>query len=458
MNSIKVLYSSMFLAILIILIFSFLCPKYYFIAVGLSLVISLVMFFVIFKLESKTLQKETILKKEIIKSNYIDSLTNLPNRYKFFEDLPKAKGIVLIDLDDFSLINSVYSKDVGDEFLKKLSAKLIQSNCVDNNLYRMGGDEFSILVKEDTNLNEIAKCILSLIEGFYIKKDNILIQLTATIAISYKKPFLETADLALKYGKKNKLNLVLYSDNLNMYEETENFLDTVLRIKKALKTNNIVPFFQCIKDKDEKIVKYEALMRIKEKNKYLVPAMFLDIAKKTKLYNELTIQMLDKTFKYMKDKNVPFSINISYDDIINNRIYKFILDKISDFPKPENIIIELLETEAISQFGYINRFIFDVKSKGAKIAIDDFGSGYSNFIYLEKLNPDYIKIDGEIVSKVLNSENASFLVRTIVDFCKKNNIISIAEYVSHRELYLTLKEMGVDEFQGFYFCKPEEKI
>jgi len=462
-NIVFILFISMFLAAGIIGVFTIFCPSSENLKNGIivSTILSLIVFFIIFLLEKKILfKKEELkaLKKEIDKKNYIDSLTNLPNRNRFFKDLEKAKGVILLDLDDFFLLNSVYSKEVGDEFLKKLANKLNHSDFIDGNLYRMGGDEFGVIIKEEKDLTYIAEMLLKVIENFYITKDNIIIQLTATIALSYKEPLIETADLALKYGKKNKLNIVLFSENLNMFEESQMFLDVTMRIKNALKTDNVVPFFQCIKDKNQKIIRYEALMRIKEKDKYLVPAVFLDVAKKTKLYSELTIHMVTKTFEYMKDKNIPFSINISYDDIINHRIYNFLLEKIEAFPNPKNIIIELLETEAFEKFDYVNSFIHEIKSRGAKIAIDDFGSGYSNFIYLEKLQPDFIKIDGEIVSQILFSENASFLVETIVDFCKKNSIISIAEFVSHREIFIALEEIGIDEYQGFYFCKPQEKI
>ena len=449
-----------------IAIFTFMCnmDKNLEYAILFSSIMSLIVFVIIFFLSKKILFKEASQREELIQTKekldtnqYTDILTNLPNRIKFFEDLVDAKGIVLLDLDDFSILNSVYSKELGDEYLKKLAKKLQSSSCIDN-LYRLGGDEFAYISKEDKDLKNIAECLSQVIDKFYLVKDNIIIQTSATIAVTYKKPFIETADLILKYGKKHKLNIIVYSDKLEVFENSQTFLDITMRIKKALKTNNIVPFFQCIVDKDEKIVKYEALMRIKEGEKYILPAVFLDVAKKTKLYPELTIQMINKTFEYMKDKNVPFSFNLSYDDIINNRIYKFVLEEIDKFPNPKNIIVELLETENMKSFDYVKKFIDEIHKRGAKIAIDDFGSGYSNFVYLEKLNADMIKIDGDIVSNILSSENAFFVVKTIVEFCNKNNLISVAEFVSHREIYLALKELGVDEYQGFYFCTPKESI
>ena len=410
-------------------------------------------------LQNKQLKQDDELTKEKPKKEkeYIDKLTSLPNRNKFFQDIEEAKGIILIDLDDFSILNTIYSKEFGDEFLHKLSAKLLDSKCIDN-LYRMGGDEFAVISKIDTDLKSVANCLLDVIETFYLMKDNIMIQLTATISITYTTPLIETADLGLKYGKKNKLNLVVFSNNEDIFGESQTFLDITLRLKNALKSNNVVPFFQCIKNSDLEVVKYEALMRIKEGDKYLLPAVFLDIAKKTKIYPELTIQMVKKTFEYMKDKNVKFSLNLSFDDIINKRIYDFILSEIDKFPNSNNIIIELSEEDIVQNFDYVKQFVDKIRQKGVQVAVDGFGRDYSNFIYLERMKVDIIKIDGDLVYDILSSDNATFLVGMVVEFCQKNGITSIAEFVSHREIFVALKELGVDEYQGFYFCKPKESI
>ena len=460
------LFLVMIISGVIISIFTLLCPfsATLKIALGIASIFSLVGFVIYFFVLKKVLniildqQKKNIeLNSKMKQIEFIDKLTNIPNRNKFIKDLALAKSMILFNLDDFSLINDVYSRETGDKFLAKLAYSLSNLEFIDNNLYRLGGDEFAILFFDDSELKSYAKIILQTIDNFYIIVDNIMVQVSATIAISYQKPLLETTDLALKYGKKNKINIVIYSDKLEVFEKSQIFLDVTLRLKKALKDDNVVPFFQCVVDKNKNIVKYEALMRIKEGDKYVLPNVFLDIAKTTKLYTELSIQMINKTFAYMKDKNTLFSINLSYDDIINERVYKILLQNIDSFDKKENIIIELLETEAI-KFNKVQEFIDLLHSKNVKIAIDDFGSGYSNFIYLEKLKPDMIKIDGSIVQKILSSDNADFLVRTIVDFCKKNNIISIAEFVSHKEIFEALRDIGVDEFQGFYFCKPKGEI
>ena len=391
------------------------------------------------------------------KLTYIDNLTSLPNRDKFFLDLKDAKAVILIDLDDFSLLNLVYSREFGDQFLKKLSKKIYDLDVVEN-LYRIGGDEFTIISKEDKDLKYITEKILKTINDFYLIKDNVLVQVTATISVSYSEPFIEKADMALKYAKKHKLNYIVYSKALNIFDENKKFADMAMRLRKALKLNQVIPFFHCIKDKEEKTVRYEALMRVKDGEKYILPELFMDVAKEARLYTELTFQMLTKTFEYMKDKNISFSININYDNITNKRIFNKIIEELDNYPFPQNVVFEFVEIEKVDNIDYLKYFIEKIHKRDAKIAIDNFGGGYNNFVFLEQLDVDIIKISGDIVSRMLSSGNALFMVRNIVEFCKKNNIVSIAEYVSHRDIFMNLKNIGVDEYQGFYFCKPKENI
>ena len=96
-----------------------------------------------------------------------------------------------------------------------------------------------------------------------------------------------------------------------------------------------------------------------------------------------------------------------------------------------------------------------IKSFGCSVAIDDFGSGYSNFAHLLKLNPEYIKIDGSLIKNINTDKNSLIIVRTINSFAHDLGIKTVAEYVHSREVFEVLKSIGIDEFQGFYFGKPQ---
>ena len=155
-------------------------------------------------------------------------------------------------------------------------------------------------------------------------------------------------------------------------------------------------------------------------------------------------------------KNI--TINLSFKDILN---YEFIdyLDNVLEKLKFEDrtrLVFEILESENLSDYDFLEEFVLKYKKLGCKIAIDDFGSGYSNFIRIIRLKPDYLKIDGSLIKNIDKDNNSYEIVKSIIAFSKTLNIRTIAEYVHSEEIFNLLLELGVDEFQGYYFGKPDE--
>ncbi|MDX9756759.1 MAG: EAL domain-containing protein, partial [Sulfurimonas sp.] len=209
----------------------------------------------------------------------------------------------------------------------------------------------------------------------------------------------------------------------------------------------------------QKIVKYEALMRIMDNNgAYITPIHFLELAKKNKLYHQLTKIMIEKTFK--KFENLPYSvsINISVEDILNKEINRFILDKLKNTGMGEKIVFEIIESEGIENFEQVLEFINKIKIYGAKISIDDFGTGYSNFDYLMKLKVDYIKIDGSMIRGIDTDKNSQMVTKTIVNFAKNMGIKTVAEFVHSKNVFMKVQELDVDFSQGYYFGEPTDNI
>jgi EAL domain-containing protein (putative c-di-GMP-specific phosphodiesterase class I) len=120
----------------------------------------------------------------------------------------------------------------------------------------------------------------------------------------------------------------------------------------------------------------------------------------------------------------------------------------------ERIIFEILESEGIENFEEVTSFIDRLKAFGCRFSIDDFGTGYSNFIYLLKLNVDYLKIDGSLIQKLAHDENVRKAVTTIHSFAHSIGIQTVAEFVSDEAIYAEVKEIGIDYCQGYYFSEP----
>ena len=172
------------------------------------------------------------------------------------------------------------------------------------------------------------------------------------------------------------------------------------------------------------------------------------------LYEVIT----EKSFEFFKDLPYSFSINLSIDDIMDQEIYNFIIRTLQESGFANRVVLELLETEQINDYKKVSRFITEVRRYGVRVAIDDFGSGFSNFFYMTRLDPDYIKIDGSLIKEIDIDTNAQIVVETIVQFAKKMKIKTIAEYVHSSTVLSEVKLLGIDYSQGFYIDTPKPDI
>jgi EAL domain-containing protein (putative c-di-GMP-specific phosphodiesterase class I) len=188
------------------------------------------------------------------------------------------------------------------------------------------------------------------------------------------------------------------------------------------------------------------------------PEYFLPIAKKSKQYLAISKRVITLALEYFETRNVEFSINFSISDITDHDFVQFTYNAISHFPYPENIVIELLETEGIGNFEQINNFLSNIKKLGCKLAIDDFGSGYSNFEHLLRLAPDYLKIDGSLIRDIADNSDSYDIVEAIVRFASKKGICTVAEFVSSVDILNTVEELEICFAQGYYIGKPDESL
>ncbi len=137
---------------------------------------------------------------------------------------------------------------------------------------------------------------------------------------------------------------------------------------------------------------------------------------------------------------------------------KHIYEKLAEYKGRIKIAFEILESERIESYDEVGKFINTVKIAGAKISIDDFGSGYSNFEHILRLNVDYIKIDASMIKNIDTDRNSQIIVETIVGFARRLGIETIAEYVHTEEVFNKVKELGVDMSQGYYFSPPIQNV
>lgn len=408
---------------------------------------------------------ELIRSKENIKQTLItDRLTQLKNRHKLLEDITQDKNnsfLCLLNIDGFKEINDFYGNKVADKLLIKVGST-IQKLCVTSNIYKLHADEFAVLSENisEEKFTDLVNQIINTIANkvFTVKGNKIHITISGGISFETRNLFI-CADMALQKAKQKKEHLFIYNESINIIKDITNNINGIKMLKDAIKKDTIVPFYQPIYNlKTSKIEKYESLARIILDKKVYAPFVFLDIAKRSKLYPHITKAVISKAFEYFKKSQFEFSINISIIDILNENTLSFIKNELKNLKDCRRVVFEILESEEIENFEIMKEFVKEVKGYGCKIAIDDFGSGYSNFSNILEMDVDYLKIDASLIKNITSDLDSKILVQGIVDFSKRLNIKTIAEYVETKESMELLAKIGVDYAQGYYIGKPQSQI
>ena len=416
--------------------------------------------------KTKEIQEKNI---TLYKQLHTDELTSLLNRKSLREDILETQNpvLALIDIDSFRTVNELYGEKVGNEILINIAAKLNDfSKSIGCKCYRIDGDIFALLgdCSDDTQqacFNKI-KSLIEIIAHHSIQLSSYDISINVSITIGIvskeKTDIIEKASMALKKAKQTNTAYLVYSEEYNFNKEYQNDIKWSDIIKKAIEDEKVVMFYQPIVDKNRSIIKYESLVRIVEEEKIYPPSLFLDIAKKVKLYSQLTKSILTNSFHTALQNNCRVNINLSIQDIENREIINTIEELLLKNNIGHLITFEILESESIKDYEKVISFIKIVKNLGCTIAIDDFGSGYSNFEYLLRLKPDFIKIDGSLVKNIDKDNNALLITKTINSFAHSLGIKTVAEFVHSQEVFKLLQDMGIDQYQGFYFSEPKEEI
>lgn len=418
------------------------------------------------------------LNEKLIKQLITDDLTGLPNMEHLFKDIKDNKFnnsiIILLNITNYKNLQNVYGFEVSKELIKESSYFLqeyVNKNKDYYKIYKIKHDTF-VLEYYFINKNSLDKSIKKLQETIENKEFNIFnkyeISLDLTIGISSIDKInnnidkLKEAEIALDEALNLNLDKSIYNEiHIKNTKRSKDNLEKIKIIKEAIINDNVIIAFQPIYNNfQKKVEKYEVLVRLKNEDKIYYPDEFLQISKKIKKYKTLTKIIIDKTFKFFEDKDFEFSINLSMEDIIDEDVRTYLFEKIVKYNVQNKLVIELVETEAINNFQMFTEFIKEIKKLNCKVAIDDFGSGYSNYEYIIKLSDyiDYLKIDGSLITDINTNKKTQFLLGTLKFLCDNLKIKTIAEYVENKEIFEFLKSMNINYSQGYYIGKPEFEL
>lgn len=414
-----------------------------------------------------------------------DLLTGLLNRHAFEEGLREslaalaAKSATVhalchLDLDHFHVINESCGHVAGDTLLRVIG-ELLTSKCRINDLVgRIAGDDFAILFY-GASVNEahtIVSDICDLLQNFSFEWEGALFDNRVSIGLVPVDDSAETVT-QLMSAAENACHVALELGGGQVHVAHPRDKELTLRINQAqwvsrihvaLRENRFRLFAQPIVPVAEagSSGHYELLIRmLDETGKVILPGRFLDTAEQYHLSVQIDRWVIDTAVEWMSRNRESFekmgfcSINLSGHSIGHPDILEHIRNTFSNGSiPPEKICFEITETAAIARMGHAVGFIRQLKRKGFRFALDDFGSGLSSFGYLKNLPVDFLKIDGVFIKHIDSNEIDRAMVRCITEVAKLMGKQTIAEYVENQEILEQLRSIGVDFAQGYYVGEP----
>jgi diguanylate cyclase (GGDEF)-like protein/PAS domain S-box-containing protein len=406
-----------------------------------------------------------------------DSLTNLPNRLLFKDRLnhaltisrrtEKQGAIFFVDLDNFKSINDVFSHTVGDELLILLAKRIQICLRESDTVARIGGDEFAILLEDidQFNVDLVAQKVLkSVSEPARIKEATITI--TTSIGISLFPQdgdtipiLMKNADLAMYQVKETSKNAFKFF-NQEMASKIEEQMDLLTYVRFALKNDLFQLFYQPkVNSETGQVIGAEALLRLPHPTReWISPNEFIPLAEKTDiilLLDEWVIHTACKKKREWLNAGIPdfsLSINISNHQFGQANLVSMIKNaiRINDLD-PTFLELEISESSAFQDVNLTIKTLNELKALGIKLAIDDFGKGYSSLSYIANFPLDVIKIDLSFVQRVPHSKNVVSIVKGIIAIAKSLGISIIIEGVETREQLQFFTDNDCKYVQGKYY-------
>jgi diguanylate cyclase (GGDEF)-like protein/PAS domain S-box-containing protein len=400
--------------------------------------------------------------QKVIDMAFFDSVTHLHNKTYLEQQIltsEKKYTLLLLNINNFSYINTAYGFDIGDKILKVI-AKQLSDNFTTHETFRLNSDEFGLLFIDEVNIVEKIKSIQNYFYNTLIQVDDISLHIAFTYgAAQGNSNLLRHCALALKQAKslgKNRYHLFDEQvENIDI-STRDRFIATNNLLHTALGLGQVTPYFQGIyHNQSQTISKFEVLARIVKGDEIISPYHFIDAAKLSGLLPEITRVMIDKSFKIMASYDYSFSFNITEDDLSQNYLLGYLSEKTEQYKvAPQRIILEILE--GVSATGKKNHLkqLTQLKAKGYSLAIDDFGTEYSNFERILELDIDYLKIDAKYIKNIDVSEKSYEITKAITFFAHNAGIPCIAEFVHNEHVQNVVNDLGIDYSQGYHFSEP----
>lgn len=418
-----------------------------------------------------------VLRKKLHDLAYYDQLTGLRNHTSLMEEMEsigtrKEKfAFIFIDVDNFKYVNDAFGHNIGDQILKELSirlAGLVDENC---ELYRLAGDKFIILLNGIDGIFDIEKFTLKVLKSFKeaVVVDNKPFYHTASIGVSIYPDhgstvgeLIKCAEIAVYKAKDTGKNrIVIYNEPMvsSVYE----WVDTEKYLRSALEKNEFELYFQPQYDVKACVISgFEALIRWRNDEKgFIMPSKFLKVAEDTHMIIPIGEWVLRNACIFVKRlqqegfADITVSVNISHMQLLQDNFVESVMEDVELAGiKPENLEIEVAESIIIEYYDTAADKLDSLRRNGIKVALDNFGKGYSALNYLRRLPISSVKIDRSYADIVSFGEDSRMLAEFMLKTGKSAGLCVVCEGVETQEQFDYMKMHGCDKVQGYYISRP----
>lgn len=375
--------------------------------------------------------------------------------------------VVICDIDQFQSISFFYGEEIATSTLVKLSTDLSES-FPEGEVFELMGDHFMLWLPAEACSRSELEMKLDRLSRQEIQSENYKINLTTSFGVYIRREdqdrlqsvdgVLNAASISLNKAKRLKKSIFVYSGNAHLKMEYGLRLRSTNLLSEAIKHNTLGVFYQPVFcNRSGNLLEQECLARIKHRQGWIGAEQFLGYPTSEKFKGPLTLQIMETACAAFQRLDQRFSINLTPGDLLDDQVRSTLIFLIDRYAVADRLTLELASLSRDTDLRRCATLLKRFRDMGCRLALDDFGQGYSNLSCLHELQPDTIKLDGSLICELDRNEKIRSIVRGTTHIATDMGIETVAVHVHNAQIHHWVKLFGISASQGFLFGKPRSE-